>query len=121
MIGSDCNICSHVFIENDVCIGDRVTIKNGVQLWDGMVIEDDVFVGPNVTFCNDKFPRSKKHQKGALRTVIKAGASIGSNATILPGIEIGRGAMIGAGSVVTKNVPDYATVCGNPARSLTDS
>lgn len=115
-IGADCNICSHVLIENDVIIGDRVTVKSGVQLWDGLRIEDDVFIGPNVTFTNDPFPRSKKYPLAFSVTTIKAGASIGGGATILPGITIGRGAMVGAGAVVTKSVPDFAVVVGNPAR-----
>jgi acetyltransferase-like isoleucine patch superfamily enzyme len=115
-IGADCNICSHVLIENDVIIGDRVTVKSGVQLWDGLRIEDDVFIGPNVTFTNDPFPRSKQYPPAFPVTTVKAGASIGGGATILPGITIGRGAMVGAGAVVTKSVPDYAVVVGNPAR-----
>ncbi len=114
-VGADCNICDGVFIENDVTVGDRVTVKNGVQLWDGVTLEDDVFVGPNVTFTNDKMPRSRQYQ-GILRTVVRAGASIGANATILPGIEIGQSAMVGAGSVVTQSVPPNAIVVGNPAR-----
>jgi UDP-2-acetamido-3-amino-2,3-dideoxy-glucuronate N-acetyltransferase len=115
-IGEDCNICDHVFIENDVAIGNRVTIKSGVQLWDGLRLENDVFIGPNVTFSNDKFPRSKNHSNKLLLTVIKHNASIGSNATILPGIVIGGNAMVGAGAVVTKSVPANAIVVGNPAR-----
>ena len=115
-IGADCNICSHCFIENDVIIGDRVTVKAGVQLWDGTRIEDDVFIGPNVTFTNDPFPRSKHFPDKFPLTVIGAGASIGGGATILPGITIGRNAMVGAGAVVTKPVPDWAVVFGNPAR-----
>jgi acetyltransferase-like isoleucine patch superfamily enzyme/dTDP-4-dehydrorhamnose 3,5-epimerase-like enzyme len=115
-IGSDCNICSHVFIENDVTIGDRVTVKCGVQLWDGITIEEDVFIGPNVTFTNDKFPRSRRHPEEFLRTHIRKGASIGANATILPGISVGRGAMVAAGAVVTRDVPSHAIVKGNPAR-----
>ncbi len=115
-IGAECNICSHVLIENDVIIGDRVTVKSGVQLWDGLRIEDDVFIGPNVTFTNDRFPRSKQYPAAFSVTTVKAGASIGGGATILPGITIGRGAMVGAGAVVTKSVPDYAVVVGNPAR-----
>src|ERR1017187_276599 len=89
-IGADCNICAHVFIENDVVVGDRVTIKCGVQLWDGIVVEDDVFLGPNATFTNDSFPRSKRHPHQFQRTVIKKGASIGANATILPGLTVGE-------------------------------
>lgn len=114
-IGSDCNVCDHVFIENDVIIGNRVTIKCGVQIWDGIRLEDDVMVGPNATFTNDLFPRSK--QPFLLRsTIVEQGASIGANATILCGITIGAGAMIGAGTVVTKNVPPKAVVVGNPGR-----
>ena len=115
VIGSDCNICDHVFVENDVIIGDRVTIKCGVQLWDGVRIEDDVFVGPNVTFTNDRFPRSKQHPEKFLETTIKKGASIGASATILPGLTVGKNAMVGAGAVVTKDVPQNAIVVGNPA------
>lgn len=115
-IGEDCNICDHVFIENDVKIGDRVTIKCGVQLWDGTVVENDVFIGPNATFTNDIFPRSKIYPDVFLKTIVKKGASIGANATILPGLTIGENAMVGAGSVVTKSVPDNAIVIGNPAR-----
>lgn len=115
-IGADCNICSHVLIENDVIIGDRVTVKSGVQLWDGLRIEDDVFIGPNVTFTNDPFPRSKQYPASFAVTTVKAGASIGGGATVLPGITIGSHAMVGAGAVVTKSVPDGAVVVGNPAR-----
>lgn len=115
-IGSDCNICSHCFIENHVDIGDRVTIKNGVSLYEGLRVEDDVFIGPNVTFTNDKFPRSRQHPDSFAITTIKAGASIGGGAVILPGVTIGVKAMIGAGSVVTKSVPDGCIVLGNPAR-----
>jgi acetyltransferase-like isoleucine patch superfamily enzyme/dTDP-4-dehydrorhamnose 3,5-epimerase-like enzyme len=114
-IGSDCNICAHVFIEADVTIGDRVTVKSGVQLWDGVTLEDDVFVGPNATFTNDRRPRSRQHPERFARTRVKQGASIGANATVLPGITIGEHAMVGAGAVVTRDVPDYATVVGNPA------
>ena len=116
-IGADCNICSHCFIENDVVIGDRVTIKNGVQIWDGLRIEDDVFIGPNVTFTNDMYPCSKA-RFDPLVTRIHRGATIGANATILPGLSIGEKAMIGAGAVVTKNVPPNAVVAGNPAKIL---
>jgi len=116
VIGCDCNICDHTFIENDVTIGDRVTIKCGVQLWDGTTVEDDVFIGPNATFTNDPFPRSKQYPKEFSRTVIKRGASIGANATILPGITIGERSMIGAGAVITRNVPPLAIVVGNPGR-----
>lgn len=115
-IGQNCNICDHVFIENDVVIGNDVTIKCGVQVWDGVRIEDSVFIGPNVTFSNDKFPRSKVYPEKFAITKVSKGASIGANATILPGITIGANAMIGAGSVVTKSVPANAVVMGNPAR-----
>lgn len=114
-IGSNCNICAQVFIENDVIIGDNVTIKNGVQLWDGITIEDNVFIGPNASFTNDRYPRSKKYPASFPKTIISKGASIGANATILPGIMIGINAMVGAGAVVTKNVPANAIVLGNPA------
>ena len=117
-IGTDCNICDHTFIENDVVIGDRVTIKPGVQLWDGIRIEDDVFVGPNATFTNDPAPRSKQHLDEYPVTVVRRGASIGANATILPGLTIGQYAMVGAGAVVTRSVPPYAVVVGNPARII---
>lgn len=114
-IGRDCNICDGVFVENDVVIGDSVTVKCGVQLWDGMRIGDHVFIGPNATFTNDRFPRSKHYPEAVLETVVEEKASIGANATILPGVRIGRGAMVGAGAVVTRSVPPYATVVGNPA------
>lgn len=113
-IGRNCNICSHVLIENDVVIGNDVTVKSGVQLWDGLRVGDGVFIGPNATFANDLFPRSKKYPEKFLKTVIGNNASIGANATILPGITIGANAMIGAGSVITKNVPPNAIVIGNP-------
>ena len=117
-IGSDGNICDHVFIENDVVVGDRVTIKSGVQLWDGVRLEDDVFVGPNATFTNDTFPRSKHYLMVFPQTVVRKGASIGANATILPGLTIGTQAMVGAGAVVTRDVPPRAIVVGNPARII---
>lgn len=116
LIGRDCNICDHVFIENDVRVGDRVTVKCGVQLWDGIELEDDVFVGPNATFTNDKYPRSKKYPDAFPRTIVRRGASIGANATILPGITIGESAMVAAGAVVTRDVPPFAQVRGVPAR-----
>ncbi|WP_441280320.1 WxcM-like domain-containing protein [Tardiphaga sp. 862_B3_N1_1] len=115
-IGSDTNICSHCFIENDVVIGDRVTIKSGVQLWDGLRVGNDVFIGPNVSFTNDKFPRSKRYPDAFLKTRIEDSASIGAGAVILPGVTIGRGAMVGAGSVVTKSIPPHSIVFGSPAR-----
>lgn len=116
VIGSECNICDGVFIENDVTVGNRVTLKCGVQLWDGITLEDDVFIGPNVTFTNDPYPRSKCYPKEFAKTRVCHGASIGANATILPGLIIGKFAMIGAGAVVTQSVPPYAIVVGNPAR-----
>jgi len=115
VIGRDGNICSHCFIENKVVIGDRVTVKCGVQLWDGVTLEDDVFVGPNATFTNDPQPRSRNVAATLLTTLVKKGASIGANATILPGLTIGEGAMVGAGAVVTKDVPPRTLVVGNPA------
>ena len=114
-IGSNCNINCHTFIENDVVIGDNVTIKSGVYLWDSIRIEDDVFIGPNVVFTNDLRPRSKQRVKYAA-TTIKRGASIGANSTILAGITIGEFAMAGIGSVITKNVPKQGLVYGNPAK-----
>jgi acetyltransferase-like isoleucine patch superfamily enzyme/dTDP-4-dehydrorhamnose 3,5-epimerase-like enzyme len=115
-IGADCNVCDNVFVENDVVIGDRVTIKCGVQVWDGVRLEDDVFVGPNATFTNDPFPRSRKRPDQFASTIVRTGASIGANATILPGITVGSRAMVGAGAVVIKSVPPLAIVVGNPAR-----
>ena len=115
IIGDNCNICSHCFIENDVKIGNNVTIKCGVQIWDGMVIEDDVFIGSNVTFTNDRHPKSRNKDWKLEPLTIKRGASIGANATILPGITIGENAMVAAGAIVTKDVPDGATVMGNSA------
>lgn len=115
-IGRECNINCGVFIENDVVIGDRVTVKCGVQLWDGIMVGDDVFIGPNVTFANDARPRSRHRPDAFLRTKILAGASIGANATILGGVTIGEYAMVGAGSVVTRDVPPHGLWYGNPAR-----
>lgn len=114
-VGKNCNINFNVFIENDVVIGDNVTIKSGVQIWDGLTIEDNVFIGPNVTFTNDLTPRSKQYPNQFLKTNIEEGASIGANCTIIGGITIGRYALIGAGSVVTKNIPDFQLWYGNPA------
>lgn len=115
-IGENCNINYNVFIENDVLVGNGVTIKSGVQLWDGIRLGDNVFIGPNVTFTNDLFPRSKKYPVKFLATIVNEGASIGANSTILGGIEIGRYAMIGAGSVITKNIPAFELWFGNPAK-----
>lgn len=117
-IGKNCNINAHCFIENEVSIGNNVTIKCGVYLWDGIRIEDDVFIGPNVTFVNDPYPRSKKHLKEYFGATIEQGASIGANATILSNIKIGRYAMIGAGSVVIKDVPPFTLWVGNPAKQI---
>ena len=116
VIGADCRIGGQTFIENDVRIGDRVTLENGVQVWDGITIEDDVFVGPNATFSNDSFPRSRQYPAEFARTLIRRGASIGANATILPGLTIGEKAVVEAGAVVTRDVPPLAIVAGNPAR-----
>ncbi|MDE3185311.1 MAG: N-acetyltransferase [Bacteroidota bacterium] len=118
IVGKNCNINCHTFIENDVIIGDRVTVKPGVFIWDGLRIEDDVFIGPNVTFVNDKYPRSKKYPELFQTTHIAKGASIGANATILGGVTIGEYAMIGAGSVVTKNIQPFTLVYGNPAKVI---
>lgn len=111
-IGEGCNICANCFIENDVVVGNNVTVKCGVQLWDGITLEDNVFVGPNATFCNDKYPRSGNKDFTLLRTVVKKGASIGANATILPGITIGENAVIGAGAIVTKDVEANVIIKG---------
>ena len=115
-VGADCNINCHTFIEGGAVIGDRVTVKSGVYVWDGVTLEDDVFCGPNATFTNDKAPRSRQHPAEYARTIVRQGASIGAGAVILPGLVIGEGAMVGAGTVVTKDVPAGATVIGNPAR-----
>ncbi|AOE87809.1 acyltransferase [Pseudomonas sp. TCU-HL1] len=117
-IGTDCNVCAHTLIENDVEVGDRVTIKSGVFLWDGIRVADDVFIGPNATFANDPMPRSKVYPERFLGVRLERGASIGANATLLPGVTIGEYAMVGAGAVVTKDVPPRAVVVGNPARIL---
>lgn len=116
VVGADCNICDHVFIENDVVVGDRVTIKCGVQLWDGLRLADDVFVGPNVSFSNDRYPRSRVHDRPFEKTHVERGASIGAGAVVLPGLRIGAQALVGAGAVVTHDVPPRAIVSGNPAR-----
>ena len=117
-IGKNCNICAHTLIENNVVIGNNVTVKSGVYLWSGITVEDNVFIGPCAAFTNDKFPRSKVYPDMFPRIVICEGASIGANATILPGIKIGKQAMVGAGAVVTKDVPDFSVVLGNPARII---
>jgi UDP-2-acetamido-3-amino-2,3-dideoxy-glucuronate N-acetyltransferase len=115
-IGNNCNINSHTFIENDVTVGDNVTVKCGVYLWDGLRVGDNVFIGPNVTFTNDKYPRSKEYPDTFQQTIIEKGASLGANATILGGVTIGENSMVGAGSVVTKNIPKGELWLGNPAK-----
>lgn len=115
-IGAECNINAHCFIENDVVLGDRVTVKCGVYLWDGLRVADDVFIGPNATFTNDRLPRSKRYPERFPQTVLERGASIGAAAVVLPGVTIGAGAMVGAGAVVSRDVPARALVVGNPAR-----
>ncbi|MDP5132334.1 MAG: N-acetyltransferase, partial [Paraglaciecola sp.] len=117
-IGKNCNICAHSLIEGDVILGDNVTVKSGVQLWDGTRIGNNVFIGPNATFTNDGFPRSKQYPEKFTGITVNESASIGANATILPGVTIGESAMIGAGSVVTKDVPAKAVVVGNPAKII---
>jgi UDP-2-acetamido-3-amino-2,3-dideoxy-glucuronate N-acetyltransferase len=115
-VGRDCNVCDHTFVEGGAVLGDRVTVKCGVQLWDGVTCEDDVFLGPNATFTNDLRPRSRQHLEPYAKTLLRRGASIGANATVLAGTTVGRWAMVGAGAVVTRDVPDYGLVAGNPAR-----
>ncbi len=110
-IGDNCNICAHTLVESDVLVGNNVTVKSGVYLWDGLTVEDNVFIGPCVAFTNDKTPRSKQYPEKFLRTTIRRGASIGANATILPGLTLGEGCMVGAGSVVTKNIPPICCCC----------
>jgi len=117
-IGENCNICAHTLVEGNVIIGDNVTIKSGVFLWDGLRVANNVFIGPNATFTNDKFPRSKQYPNEFPETLLHESATIGANATILPGIIIGKGAMVGAGAVVTQNVPEFAIVAGNPAKII---
>ncbi|ATX80301.1 Hexapeptide repeat of succinyl-transferase [Mariprofundus aestuarium] len=116
VVGEDCNICDHTFIETGVLMGNRVTVKCGVHLWSGVTVEDDVFIGPNATFTNDRVPRSKVYPSQYANTVLRVGCSIGANATMLPGLEVGECALVGAGSVVTTNIPAHALVYGNPAR-----
>ena len=118
VIGRDCNLNAHTLVEGGAILGDRVTLKCGVYVWDGITLEDDVFCGPNATFTNDKRPRSKQHPTVYAQTVVERGASIGAGAIILPGVRIGKGAMIGAGAVVTRDVPAGATMVGNPARAV---
>lgn len=118
VVGKNCNINCHTFIENDVIVGDNVTVKAGVFLWDGLRVEDNVFIGPNATFVNDIYPRSKAYPDAFKQTIIKKGASIGANATIMGGITIGENAMIGAGAVVLNDIPAGTTWVGNPARQV---
>ena len=115
-IGKDCNICDRCFIENDVVLGDRVTVKCGISLYDGLVLENDVFVGPDVTFSNDLRPRSRQQLETHPRTHVRTGASLGAGAILLPGVTVGRYAMVGAGALVTRDVPDFSLVYGSPAR-----
>ena len=121
VIGTNCNICDHTFIENDVIIGNNVTIKCGVYLWDAMRIEDNVFIGPNATFTNDKYPRSKQKPQKYSPIVLKKGCSIGANATILPNVTIGENAIIGAGAIITKDVPPDSIVTNTNEVRKTDS
>ena len=118
VIGADCNICDHSYIDPDVVIGDRVTIKGRVAIIDGMRIEDDVFIGPGASFANDHFPRSREQTWECQPIVIGRGATIGAGAVLLGGVSIGEGAMVGAGSDVTKDVPPFTVVVGNPARVI---
>ncbi len=115
-IGRDCNICDRCFLENDVVLGDRVTVKCGISLYDGLVLEDDVFVGPDVAFSNDVRPRSGQHLADHPRTRVRTGASLGAGSILLPGVTVGRFAMVGAGALITRDVPDFALVYGSPAR-----
>ena len=117
-IGKNCNICAHTFIENNVVVGDNVTVKCGVQLWDGLRIGNNVFIGPNATFTNDKHPKSRNRGFECMQTIVEDDVSIGANATILPGVKLGRGCVVGAGAVVTKDVVAGATVVGNPAKEI---
>lgn len=120
-IGEDCNICSHCLIENEAVVGNNCTIKCGVQLWDGIILEGNVFIGANVTFTNDLYPRSKNEDWTLMKTIVRKGATIGAGSTILPGLEIGENAMVGAGSVVTKNIPAGEVWAGNPSKQLNNS
>jgi acetyltransferase-like isoleucine patch superfamily enzyme len=120
-LGADVNVCDHAFVESGVVVGDRVTIKNGVQIYDGVTVEDEVFLGPNMVFTNDMTPRAGFKKPASVylrRTLVRRGASIGANATIVCGTTIGEGAFVGAGAVVIRDVPAYAIVVGNPARPI---
>lgn len=116
VIGGDCNINCHTFIENDVVIGNNVTVKSGIYIWDGIRIADNVFLGPNVSFTNDKYPRSKKYPSEFQITTVEENASIGAGCIIMGGVTIGKNSLIAAGTVVTKSVPPYSLVIGNPGR-----
>lgn len=118
VMGSDCNICSHVLLESEVVLGDRVTVKSGVQIWNGTRIDDDAFIGPNVSFSNDRFPRSKRRPNSWQGVKVERGASVGAGAVLLPGITVGEYSMVGAGAVVTHDVPAGSVVVGNPARPI---
>lgn len=118
IIGKNCNLCAHTLIEGDVVLGDNVTVKSGVYIWDGTRVEDNVFIGPNATLTNDLMPRSKQHPNAFSGITLRKGCSIGANATLLPGVTVGCGSMVGAGAVVTKDVPDNAIVAGNPAKII---
>lgn len=120
-IGADCNVNAHTLVEGEAVLGNRVTLKCGVYVWNGVILEDDVFCGPNATFTNDQRPRSRQMPSAWAQTVVERGASIGAGAVLLPGVRIGAGAMIGAGAVVTKDVPAGETWAGNPARRLSAS
>jgi len=115
-IGADCNIGEHCFVEKGAVLGDRVTVKNGVAVWEGVTLEEDVFLGPQAVLTNDLLPRSRAREWTLIPTLVKRGASIGANATLLCGITVGRYAMVGAGAVVTRDVPDHGLVLGNPAK-----
>jgi acetyltransferase-like isoleucine patch superfamily enzyme len=118
-VGTGCNICDHTYIEGGARIGNGVTVKNGVSVWDGVNLDDEVFVGPNVAFTNDRVPRARPHRTPRdmlLPTVVREGAVLGANATIVCGVTIGRHALVGAGAVVTRDVADFAVVMGAPAR-----
>ncbi|PLC05781.1 dTDP-6-deoxy-3,4-keto-hexulose isomerase [Variovorax sp. RO1] len=117
-IGANCNVSAHCFIENDVVVGDNVTVKSGVYLWDGITLESNVFIGPGAIFTNDLFPRSKVYPESFLRTTVCRGASIGAGAVITPGITIGHDAMVAAGAVVTRDVAPFSLVVGSPARHV---
>jgi UDP-2-acetamido-3-amino-2,3-dideoxy-glucuronate N-acetyltransferase len=119
-IGADCNVCDHAFVEGGAVVGNSVTIKNNVLLWDRVTVEDEVFLGPNAVFTNDIRPRAgvRKGREAWLPTLVRRGATIGANATVVCGVTVGRWAFVGAGAVVVADVPDHALVVGNPARRV---